>query len=67
MTKLAPGAKELVQSTIPLRGEMGRKWDIAMMCLFLASPAAAFVSGEGPRDLGDAGLGGRGLGRMAWG
>ncbi|KAG2454386.1 hypothetical protein HYH02_001409 [Chlamydomonas schloesseri] len=46
MAKLAPGAKELVQSTIPLRGQMGRKWDIAMVCVFLASPAAAFVSGD---------------------
>ncbi|EFJ42344.1 hypothetical protein VOLCADRAFT_67136 [Volvox carteri f. nagariensis] len=46
MAKLAPGAKEFVQSTIPLRNQMGRKWDIAMAVVFLASPAAAFVSGD---------------------
>ncbi|GLI62686.1 hypothetical protein VaNZ11_005362 [Volvox africanus] len=46
MAKLAPGAKEMVQSTIPLRNQMGRKFDIAMAVVFLASPAAAFVSGD---------------------
>ena len=49
MAKLAPAAAEqmaeLVASHIPL-GRMGRKWDIAQACLFLASPAAAFVSGH---------------------
>lgn len=48
MTKLAPGEAERVEalsiSKIPL-GHMGDKWDIAMACLFLASPAAKFVSG----------------------
>ncbi|KAL6759262.1 hypothetical protein V8C86DRAFT_2576977 [Haematococcus lacustris] len=49
MAKLAPGAEQqavqLVTSTVPL-GRMGRKWDIAMACLFLASPAASYVSGD---------------------
>ncbi|GLC46088.1 hypothetical protein PLESTB_001034000 [Pleodorina starrii] len=46
MEKLAPGAKEFVQSTIPLRNQMGRKWDIAMAVVYLSSPAAAFVTGD---------------------
>ncbi|KXZ54019.1 hypothetical protein GPECTOR_5g13 [Gonium pectorale] len=46
MAKLAPGAREVVGASIPLRSEMGRTWDIAMAVLFLASPAAAFVSGD---------------------
>ena len=32
---------------IPL-GHVGAKWDIAMACVYLASPAARFVSGEPP-------------------
>lgn len=34
-----------VRSEVPL-GRMGRKWDIAMAALFLASPAASYVSGD---------------------
>lgn len=43
MSKLAPGAedeaKKLIVASVPL-GRMGHKWDIAMACVFLASPAA---------------------------
>jgi peroxisomal 2,4-dienoyl-CoA reductase len=43
LTKLAPGAeaeaKKVIVQSVPL-GRMGRKWDIAMACVFLASPAA---------------------------
>lgn len=50
MAKLAPGAesamKEVVSGTIPLNHRMGRTWDIAMACVFLCSPAAAFISGD---------------------
>lgn len=51
MTKLAPGSdgeakvKQLMSAAIPL-GHMGRAWDIGQACLFLASPAAAFVTGH---------------------
>lgn len=49
ITKLAPGiaekAQELVASRIPL-GKMGRKWDIAIGCVFLASDAASFMTGH---------------------
>mmetsp|Transcript_38799 Transcript_38799/g.86302 ORF Transcript_38799/g.86302 Transcript_38799/m.86302 type:complete len:295 (+) Transcript_38799:45-929(+) len=49
LTKLAPGSeaavKELVASKVPL-GRMGRKWDIAMACVFLSSSAASYVSGD---------------------
>lgn len=51
MTKLAPGSDaaaavtEMVNTSIPL-GHMGRRWDIAQACVFLASPAAAFVTGH---------------------
>lgn len=51
MTKLAPGSdgearmQKLMQAAIPL-GHMGRRWDIAQACVFLASPAAAFVTGH---------------------
>ncbi len=51
MTKLAPGSdgearmKKVMEAAIPL-GHMGRAWDIAQACLFLASPAAAFVTGH---------------------
>jgi NAD(P)-dependent dehydrogenase (short-subunit alcohol dehydrogenase family) len=51
MAKLAPGSdaaaavlKE-VNAAIPL-GHMGRRWDIAMACVFLASPAAGFITGH---------------------
>jgi NAD(P)-dependent dehydrogenase (short-subunit alcohol dehydrogenase family) len=43
MSKLAPGEEaamqEVVTSAIPL-GRMGEKADIALACVFLASPAA---------------------------
>ncbi len=43
MSKLAPGGeekmKEMVVASIPI-GRMGRKWDIAMAAVFLASSAA---------------------------
>lgn len=49
MAKLAPAAVEAMQeavtSTIPL-GRMGRKWDIAMACVYLSSPGGAFVTGH---------------------
>ncbi|PRW61474.1 Peroxisomal 2,4-dienoyl- reductase [Chlorella sorokiniana] len=51
MTKLAPSpdaaaqVNNLINAAIPL-GHMGRRWDIAMACLFLASPAAAFITGH---------------------
>lgn len=51
MTKLAPGSggaaavTKMVNASIPL-GHMGRPWDIAQACLFLASPAAAYVTGH---------------------
>jgi hypothetical protein len=41
LAKLAPGAesqvKEAVSSAIPLKNEMGRKWDIAMVSVFLCT------------------------------
>ncbi|MEW5298476.1 MAG: hypothetical protein WDW38_000789 [Sanguina aurantia] len=50
MSKLAPGAEaqvqKIVEASIPLRNQMGRKWDIAMAALFLSSPAASFISGD---------------------
>ena len=50
MSKLAPGAEgdanKVVTAGIPL-GRMGRKWDIAMACVFLASPAARCVRAGG--------------------
>ena len=51
LSKLAPGSDaaaavgKLVNASIPL-GHMGRRWDIAQACLFLASPAAAFITGH---------------------
>ncbi len=45
MAKLAPGAKDFVSETIPLRHAFGTKADIALACVYLASTAAAFVSG----------------------
>ena len=50
MTKLAPGVdteavKETVAEFIPI-GRMGNKEDIAMMCLYLCSPAGTFITGE---------------------
>lgn len=46
MAKLAPGAKDFVSETIPLRHAFGTKADIALACVYLASTAAAFVSGH---------------------
>lgn len=49
ITKLGPASADafnkLVTETIPV-GRMGRKSDIAMACIFLASPAAQFLSGD---------------------
>lgn len=50
MSKLMPGSSDEAKDAaaaaeIPL-GRMGRKWDIAMAVLYLASPAAGFVSGH---------------------
>jgi NAD(P)-dependent dehydrogenase (short-subunit alcohol dehydrogenase family) len=39
-----PGGMEKVAATVPL-GRMGTPFDVAEACLFLASPAAAFISG----------------------
>lgn len=46
LSKLAPGkdGTDLASETIPL-GRLGKKWDIAMSVVFLASPAAGFVTG----------------------
>ncbi|EFN53613.1 hypothetical protein CHLNCDRAFT_136871 [Chlorella variabilis] len=52
MAKLAPSggagsatAAASMSGAIPL-GHMGRRWDIAMACVFLCSPAAAFITGH---------------------
>eukprot|EP00775_Hariotina_reticulata_P002430 gene2430-2734_t len=49
MSKLAPGEEgsmeQVVTSAIPL-GRMGDKADIALACVYLASSAARFVTGE---------------------
>eukprot|EP00877_Chromochloris_zofingiensis_P000045 jgi/Chrzof1/10040/Cz04g25010.t1 len=50
MTKLAPGGdgssvEDIVKMSIPL-GRMGEKQDIAWACVYLASSAGRFVSGE---------------------
>lgn len=49
MTKLAPGKAEQLEQVfkeaIPI-GHMGKKWDIAMACVFLCSPAASYVTGH---------------------
>ncbi|KAF8072826.1 Peroxisomal 2,4-dienoyl-CoA reductase [Scenedesmus sp. PABB004] len=49
MSKLAPGEEgrmeEVVRAAVPL-GRMGEKADIALACVFLASDAARYVSGE---------------------
>eukprot|EP00878_Enallax_costatus_P020564 GHUV01021744.1.p1 GENE.GHUV01021744.1~~GHUV01021744.1.p1 ORF type:complete len:177 (+),score=67.69 GHUV01021744.1:423-953(+) len=49
MSKLAPGEEgameEVVSSAVPL-GRMGEKTDIALACVYLASSAARYVSGE---------------------
>jgi len=49
MSKLAPGEEqsmeEVVRSAVPL-GCMGEKQDIALACVFLASAAARYISGE---------------------
>lgn len=49
MSKLAPGEEgsmeDVVKSAVPL-GRMGEKSDIALACVFLASSAAGYVSGE---------------------
>ena len=39
-----PGGMERVAATVPL-GRMGTPDDVAQACLFLASPAASYVSG----------------------
>jgi NAD(P)-dependent dehydrogenase (short-subunit alcohol dehydrogenase family) len=39
-----PGGREKIAATVPL-GRMGRPEDVARACLFLASPAASYVSG----------------------
>lgn len=48
MAKLAPGGSGLeaaVAASVPL-GRMGSKQDIGLACVFLASSAAAFVTGD---------------------
>lgn len=49
MSKLAPGEEgnmeDVVRATVPL-GRMGEKVDIALACVYLASNAASYVSGE---------------------
>lgn len=48
MAKLAPGSvgvEAAIAATIPV-GRMGTKTDIGLACVFLASSAAAFVSGD---------------------
>lgn len=46
MTKLSGGiSNDMMNEQIPLR-RMGTKWDVAMSCLYLASTAGSYVSGE---------------------
>lgn len=45
MTKLSGNAKDMMLSAIPL-GKMGEKADIALACVFLASAAGRFCSGD---------------------
>ncbi len=45
MTKLAPGMEGMVEKLVPLK-RMASKWEIAMACLFLASPGAGYITGE---------------------
>ena len=45
MTKLAPGLGNAMNDAIPLK-RMATKWEIAMSCLFLASNAANYITGE---------------------
>jgi NAD(P)-dependent dehydrogenase (short-subunit alcohol dehydrogenase family) len=46
MTRLAPSpeAREIVRATVPA-GRWGTARDVADVCLFLASPLAAYVTG----------------------
>jgi len=64
MSKLAPGHETDLQTavvdSIPI-GRMGSKADIALACVYLASSAATFVTGEG-RRAGVSGVGWSGLG-----
>ena len=48
ITKLAPGAEgmeDVIASTVPIL-RMGEKSDIALTCVWLASSAGTFVTGE---------------------
>ena len=46
MTKLGGGIDVAsLAEAVPLR-RLGRTWDIGMACVFLASSAATFISGE---------------------
>jgi len=45
IAKLAPGAERQIAKVVPL-GRMGDKEDIALACVFLASSAARYVTGD---------------------
>eukprot|EP01024_Parvocaulis_polyphysoides_P013089 TRINITY_DN1503_c3_g3_i1.p1 TRINITY_DN1503_c3_g3~~TRINITY_DN1503_c3_g3_i1.p1 ORF type:complete len:180 (+),score=34.18 TRINITY_DN1503_c3_g3_i1:66-542(+) len=45
MSKLAPGAIDEVIKTVPI-GRLGEAWEIAMMCVYLASEAGGYISGD---------------------
>eukprot|EP01025_Chloroclados_australasicus_P054907 TRINITY_DN6563_c2_g1_i2.p1 TRINITY_DN6563_c2_g1~~TRINITY_DN6563_c2_g1_i2.p1 ORF type:complete len:176 (-),score=26.81 TRINITY_DN6563_c2_g1_i2:386-865(-) len=45
LSKLAPGAEAALRKSVPV-GRLGEKWDIAMMCVYLASEAGGFISGD---------------------
>ena len=45
LAKLAPGSEAAVVAEIPL-GHMGERWDIALACVYLSSPAGRFVTGH---------------------
>lgn len=51
MSKLAPAdgtsVDDLIAATIPM-GRMGERSDIALTCVYLASSAASYVSGDPP-------------------
>lgn len=49
LSKLAPvegkSMKDIVTASVPI-GRMGQRSDIALACVYLASSAASYVSGE---------------------
>ncbi len=45
MAKIAPSLSKEKEATVPL-GRLGRAWDCAMAAVFIASPAASYISGH---------------------